>query len=349
MDSGRLPRSRGSAPPATILATVSVAADKERVIPLDGLTGSSRRFGRAAIRSSDRSSATGRSSTTSWAPPTSSPQAGRRSTIPALPRRAARRRGALRFHGRAALVEAVPAPAACPALARSAERRGHGDRGGAAAGQAVRVLRSPQLRPGRDRDPGSRADRRPVRRPRLCGAPRGDLRHRRRLRRARPALLLRLDGHRPVGRERVRPRVDRAARRRAPVPRSDRQRARRRGDARGHARRRGCRRPGRRAYARRERTGEHGPDARHRRLEGGHPRRTSSIRAGTRSPTAASPAATARSSARPASASASRTPPTWPERRSSASASGTAASRSTTRTCTAGASVRAAARATGSG
>ena len=51
----------------------------------------------------------------------------------------------------------------------------------------------------RDRDPGPGPHRRTLRRSRLRGAARGDLRRRRRLRRARPALLLRLDGHRTVG------------------------------------------------------------------------------------------------------------------------------------------------------
>ena len=78
-------------------------------------------------------------------------------------------------------------------------------------------------------------------------------------------------------------------------------------------------------------------------------RETSSIRAGTTSPSAASRAATARSSAPRASAPRSRTRPTSPARRRSAGGSGTSASRSTTRTSTAAASGRPAAPATGSG
>ena len=60
-----------------------------------------------------------------------------------------------------------------------------------------------------------------------------------------------VDGHRPGGGERVRPRADRAARRRAPLPRRRRQRAWRRGASGCHARRVRRGRPGRRSRPRR--------------------------------------------------------------------------------------------------
>ena len=106
---------------------------------------------------------------------------------------------------------------------------------------------------------------------------------------------------------RLRPRADRAAGRRPPLPGRGRERARRRGPRRAW-RRRGDR--GGRARAGGVGGGRSRPDgtvARHPR----HPRparsTTSSTRAGTRSPSAASRAATARWPARPASAPPSRT------------------------------------------
>ena len=68
------------------------------------------------------------------------------------------------------------------------------------------------LRAARDRHPGPGLPRRPVRRPALSRAPRRRLHRRGQLRRGRRHLLLRLDGHRPEGRIRLRPRADRAHR-----------------------------------------------------------------------------------------------------------------------------------------
>ena len=110
-------------------------------------------------------------------------------------------------------------PVADPALAGDAARRRARRRGGAARFAAARASRRSRLRAGRDRDPGPRPARRPVLRPRLRGAARGRLPRRGQLPRARRHLLLRVDGHRAGRPERLRPRPDRAAGRRAPLPR----------------------------------------------------------------------------------------------------------------------------------
>ena len=145
-----------------------------------------------------------------------------------------RRRGAVRLRRRAALVEAVPAAAGRAAVARP-PRRGRQpdrDRGAAAGATSLRVPRRALLRAARDGHP----------RPRLLAATadRATRRVRRRgqLRPGGRHVLLRLDGHRPEGRRRLRPRADRGARGRPPLlPRRGRERRGRRGARRAGARR----------------------------------------------------------------------------------------------------------------
>ena len=150
-----------------------------------------------------------------------------------------------------------------------------------------------------------------LRRPRLRRPARGRVRRRRQLLRARRHVLLRLDGHRPEGGGGLRPRADRAPRRRAPLPRRGRQRARRRACSPSCPRRAATSADLDAAGAAVDgAAAQMGRDARRDRPPRPARRATSSTRAGTRSPSAASPAATARSSARPASARASRTRPT---------------------------------------
>ncbi len=169
-------------------------------------------------------------------------------------------------------------------------RRGRGRRRGALGEPAVRPPRRPLLRPARDRrsttacswnaptatsaTPRAAQERLPRR-----GQLRGPQRH----------LLLRLDGHRPAGRGRLRPGAHRAARRRAPFLVRGRQRARRRGprpaasgagDASTDAR--GGRRSRRATAVERD-----GSTARHDRHPRPALRATPSTRAGTTSPTAA--------------------------------------------------------------
>ena len=74
----------------------------------------------------------------------------------------AARRGALRLCGRPSLVEALPLPAAHPAVARPHERGRRPARGGGAARRdAARLHRRALLRAARDRDPGQRLHGRP--------------------------------------------------------------------------------------------------------------------------------------------------------------------------------------------
>ena len=115
-----------------------------------------------------------------------------------LPARAPRRRGALRLRRRADLVEALPVPAAGSPVAGDAGRRRARGRGGAARPSA-RSRSSASRRASSPRSPiqDRVLARRPLRRPRLRGAPRGRLPRRGQLPRARRHLLLRLDGHRP--------------------------------------------------------------------------------------------------------------------------------------------------------
>ena len=232
-----------------------------------------------------------------------------------LPARAARRRGALRLRGRPALLEAVPAAAAGPALARGARRRRRlRGRGGAAEETRSRSsacapasctrsrsrTRVPR-RPRQDRDYGARREGAFVVAVN-CFEPGG-------------TCFCVSMGTGPEGRERLRPRADRDPGRRAPLPRRGRQRARRRGPGRLPGARGDARRPRGRGRRRRGRAAQDGPARSTRPTSATCSRATSSTSAGTRSPSAASPAATARSSARPASAPASRTPPTSPAER----------------------------------
>ena len=139
-------------------------------------------------------------------------RAGRR-PLPAAP---PRRRRAVRLRRRPALVEALPAPGRDAAVARPA-----GEDGGltelvedAARRHPLRVPRRAVLRAARDGDPRPRASATPPARTPFvvavqCGA---GGRH----------VLLRLDGHRPDRRGRLRPRAHRGARRRPPPTSSSR-------------------------------------------------------------------------------------------------------------------------------
>ena len=98
--------------------------------------------------------------------------------------------------------------------AAAADGDGTGDRGGAAARPAAGAPRRPLLRPARDRDPGPRLPRGPLRRARLRAPSRGGLRRGRQLRRARRHVLLHVDGNGPACGERLRPRSHRGHRER---------------------------------------------------------------------------------------------------------------------------------------
>ena len=147
-------------------------------------------------------------------------RAGRRH----LPARAARRRGALRLRRRPALVEALPLPAARAALARAPDGDGAlAVDGGAARRDAARVHRRALLRAARDRDPGPGVPRRratstaTTRRGATgafivavnCGEPGG-------------TCFCVSMGTGPEVEAGLRPRADRAPRRRAPLPRRGR-------------------------------------------------------------------------------------------------------------------------------
>ena len=118
-------------------------------------------------------SATGRSSTTSSSPPSELPVGWTDVQEPGeLPARAARRRGAVRLRGRAALLEAVPAPAAPAALAGAARRRRRLEVEEEPPDETpLRLPRRALLRAARDRDPGPGLPGRP--RPSTATTPRG--------------------------------------------------------------------------------------------------------------------------------------------------------------------------------
>ena len=195
-------------------------------------------------------------------------------------------------------LEGSPAAAGAAAAARAARRGGRlrGSRGGG-RGAALRLRRRAFVRPARHGHPGPGADGRGIRGSRLRRAPARRVRRGGQLRPGRRDLLLRVDGHRAAVHRGLRPRAHRGpGRRRAPLRRRGRQRARaprswpssrHRGGRAG--RERGPRRGGRaralRRWAERWRRGTCRSCS----------RPTSSTRAGTRWPSAASPAATARS------------------------------------------------------
>ena len=136
-----------------------------------------------------------------------------------LPGRASRRRRRLRLGGRPALLEAGAHALTRASLAcRDGGRHGTGGRGGAAARPATGPPRCPILRPARDRDPGPRLPRGPLRRARLRAPSGGGLRRGRQLRRAWRHVLLHVDGNGPACGERLRPRPHRGHRERAPLP-----------------------------------------------------------------------------------------------------------------------------------
>ena len=142
--------------------------------------------------------------------------------------RGAGRFRALRVQRRAQFLEEPSLSLDAHSLAGS-QGCGRGDQlqAGGAAGSALRLHRGALLRPGGDRRPGQGLHRQWLHRPRLRGATARRLHRRGQLREGRQHLLLRLDGDRPEGDERLRSGSDRADRRgRPPLPRRGRQRAR---------------------------------------------------------------------------------------------------------------------------
>ena len=259
---------------------------------LERSTRSSTRCASAGTRWSGRRVRQGRSSTTSSTRGRPAGRLDRRAGRRHATGSAPRRRGGVRPQRRARVVEAATCSrrrSRCGVRgARGRRPRGAED---AAEAPALRVHRRALVRPARDRHPGPRLHRGPLRRAATTRpAAQRRLHRRRQLRPGRRHLLLRLDGHRAArGAGFDLALTELLDARRAPLPRRGGERARRRGARRRCPSRRG-RRPttsGRRARSPQRAAAADGPRRSTPTASGTCSTATSSTRAGTRWPTAA--------------------------------------------------------------